>query len=329
MRSYDLIVAAFCACSVAAMPAQGTVLGFGFAISAAQSSDQPEGKGEPQPVGGGGSCTEECCNVHPTPGCSDAACEALVCAAEPLCCVFEWDLACQMAALDLCGLESPSDCCGFLGPGLVCSDPECVEVVCAADPFCCDTSWDTLCGFEAQELCGDLCCCEEETHITICHIPPGNPGNAHTITISVNALPAHLAHGDTIGECPAPVCTSECCNVHPTPGCSDPECEALVCGVEPLCCVFEWDLACQMAALDLCGLESPSDCCGFIGPGAVCSDPACVAVVCAADPFCCDTSWDTLCGFEAQELCGGLCCCDEDAAAAGVLATVAPAAQAN
>lgn len=37
--------------------------------------------------------------------------------------------------------------------------------------------------------------------ITICHIPPGNPGNLQTITISVNALEAHLAHGDHIGGC--------------------------------------------------------------------------------------------------------------------------------
>jgi hypothetical protein len=37
--------------------------------------------------------------------------------------------------------------------------------------------------------------------VTICHIPPGNPGNAHSITVSVSALPAHLAHGDAMGEC--------------------------------------------------------------------------------------------------------------------------------
>ena len=40
-----------------------------------------------------------------------------------------------------------------------------------------------------------------EEKVTICHIPPGNPDNAHTITISRSALDAHLAHGDTIGEC--------------------------------------------------------------------------------------------------------------------------------
>ena len=38
--------------------------------------------------------------------------------------------------------------------------------------------------------------------VLICHIPPGNPENAHTISVSVNAVPAHLAHGDTEGPCP-------------------------------------------------------------------------------------------------------------------------------
>lgn len=39
--------------------------------------------------------------------------------------------------------------------------------------------------------------------VTICHTPPGNPDNAHAITISVNALDAHLAHGDSVGPCDA------------------------------------------------------------------------------------------------------------------------------
>lgn len=37
--------------------------------------------------------------------------------------------------------------------------------------------------------------------ITICHIPPGNPSNAHEITISRNALLTHLLHGDRM-TCP-------------------------------------------------------------------------------------------------------------------------------
>ena len=43
----------------------------------------------------------------------------------------------------------------------------------------------------------------EDHKVTICHIPPGNPDNAKTHTIDQSALPAHLAHGDTEGACPA------------------------------------------------------------------------------------------------------------------------------
>jgi hypothetical protein len=38
--------------------------------------------------------------------------------------------------------------------------------------------------------------------VTICHVPPGNPENAKTITIDGSAWPAHQAHGDTMGACP-------------------------------------------------------------------------------------------------------------------------------
>lgn len=36
---------------------------------------------------------------------------------------------------------------------------------------------------------------------TICHIPPGNPANAHTIVVGLPAVQAHLRHGDTVGAC--------------------------------------------------------------------------------------------------------------------------------
>jgi hypothetical protein len=37
---------------------------------------------------------------------------------------------------------------------------------------------------------------------TICHIPPGNPGNAHTLCIGNPAVAPHLQHhGDYLGPC--------------------------------------------------------------------------------------------------------------------------------
>ncbi len=35
----------------------------------------------------------------------------------------------------------------------------------------------------------------------ICHVPPGNPANAHSICVGQSAVSAHLAHGDALGRC--------------------------------------------------------------------------------------------------------------------------------
>ncbi|HYO53023.1 hypothetical protein [Archangium sp.] len=41
----------------------------------------------------------------------------------------------------------------------------------------------------------------DEGKVTLCHIPPGNPARAHTITVGQPAVRAHLQHGDTLGAC--------------------------------------------------------------------------------------------------------------------------------
>lgn len=41
-----------------------------------------------------------------------------------------------------------------------------------------------------------------EKQMTICHVPPGNPGKKKTLTVGSSAWPAHQAHGDTEGACP-------------------------------------------------------------------------------------------------------------------------------
>lgn len=52
----------------------------------------------------------------------------------------------------------------------------------------------------------DLCEPGPNRKVTLCHIPPGNPGNAHTISVGVKAVRAHLRHGDVCGPCEALGC---------------------------------------------------------------------------------------------------------------------------
>lgn len=37
--------------------------------------------------------------------------------------------------------------------------------------------------------------------VQMCHVPPGNPGNTHSISVSPSAVEAHLAHGDSMVAC--------------------------------------------------------------------------------------------------------------------------------
>ena len=73
--------------------------------------------------------------------------------------------------------------------------------------------------------------------VKVCHVPPGNPSNFHTITIDDNAVQAHLAHGDLLGSCAAHcdqlcddgnACTIDACDAnehcllnHPPVNCDD------------------------------------------------------------------------------------------------------------
>jgi hypothetical protein len=47
----------------------------------------------------------------------------------------------------------------------------------------------------------DVRCGNKNDKVLVCQVPPGNPGNAHAICVSANAVPAHLALGSYLGEC--------------------------------------------------------------------------------------------------------------------------------
>jgi cytoskeletal protein RodZ len=40
-----------------------------------------------------------------------------------------------------------------------------------------------------------------EGKVIVCHVPPGNPANAHEITVGAPAVQAHIRHGDKEGSC--------------------------------------------------------------------------------------------------------------------------------
>src|SRR5262249_31296826 len=77
-----------------------------------------------------------------------------------------------------------------------------------------------------------------EARVKVCHKPPGNPANFHTISVGQSAVPAHLAHGDLLGDCSqfcsalcddGNACTIDACSadgtgcaaVHPAVNCDD------------------------------------------------------------------------------------------------------------
>ncbi len=69
------------------------------------------------------------------------------------------------------------------------------------------------CGSENAPMCNGTCPADQacmpvvgdgEDHddrVTICHLPPGNPGNARTLVVGESSVPAHLSHGDELGPC--------------------------------------------------------------------------------------------------------------------------------
>lgn len=55
---------------------------------------------------------------------------------------------------------------------------------------------------EAAVTVNGVVTCENPKKELICHIPPGNPDNAHSICVSKNAVETHQSHhGDPIGAC--------------------------------------------------------------------------------------------------------------------------------
>lgn len=232
-------------------------------------------------IGGSGVCQEpeacqtsacpgtgSCCEANDSPGCEDANCCGLVCAADTTCCDTAWDAECAGLASRLCEAKVCGDfVCPGTGPCCQdhetqgCDDEDCCNAVCKADSFCCDTRWDIMCVAAALELCPQVC-------------------------------PANKA-------CPG---EGSCCEPDTTPGCDDEDCCNLICSNDSYCCDIVWDSKCAEAAIEFCDpnvcgkliCPGEGDCCQSNGtPG--CDNSDCCDVVCVRDAFCCQVEWDLLC----------------------------------
>ena len=76
-------------------------------------------------------------------------------------------------------------------------------------------------------------------------------------------------------------------------------CVADICQIDSFCCDFVWDDACVEQVLSVCGDTMCAAACEHSpcesgGPLDATCQP-CVTFICAADPLCCSSQWDSTC----------------------------------
>ncbi len=137
---------------------------------------QPCGQG-----GGGngsGMCDHNVCDEGGPLLKTCSTCAEKVCNADSFCCDTNWDNLCVDQADQLCGnICSGGNACAHepcdTGDKLDSSCSPCVSKICADDPFCCQTSWDSACVTKANDTvsypdCANACgggCSHDECSI--------------------------------------------------------------------------------------------------------------------------------------------------------------------
>lgn len=217
--------------------------------------------------GGSGSCDHDVCTAGEPLDPSCGACAAAVCEVDSFCCNNEWDATCVNEVEEQC-----AGGCGGGGGGGNCHDQcetgvamdptcnACVSAICAADPFCCQSEWDSVCVDHVAEECDGEC---------------GGGACSHDECSQGGPL------ADGCSECVSTVCAEDafCCNTDWDATC--------VGEAETLCDVCGGGGGC---AHDECQEGGPLD--------AGCS--GCAGAVCGEDPFCCESEWDGMCVQAAQ-----------------------------
>jgi hypothetical protein len=123
---------------------------------------------------------------------------------------------CDGQADEGCSVGSCShDKCVTGGP-LLSSCNSCVGQICASDPFCCNTGWDSICVGEVRTICNSLVC------------PEAQGSCSHSLC---------TAGGVLVSGCDA----------------SQANCVSAVCAVDPWCCNNGWDSICVGEVATVCG----------------------------------------------------------------------------
>ena len=320
-----------------------------------------------------GACVADCgdplnqsCFVAANPGdpvpggCADPTCCATVCEVDPQCCTDLWDITCVAIATEICqpnspdtrvdvgdalriheyarpfgsGSGLPNDClAAHPTPG--CADGRCLELVCVADPACCETAWDDACVALAKIHCQSPCT-SPRIQEEVCNLRPeccesGLWDEACTQFATFWLLQGNAAAFDVKPRAflLSPV---------PEPSPKDPlpfqtavdRFRGLLCQIDPTYCTpggdlaffqdiqialatiavnypdcvdqflgNEWDAGCAQVAARLTRRPQPGDV--GLGPclrahgGLGCADAYCSELVCNLDPTCCSIEWDTDC----------------------------------
>ena len=162
---------------------------------------------------------------------------------------------------NVCATPPPVSSCSHSecssGTKLTSTCSACSQKVCASDPYCCNTAWDSICANEGKSMC------------TVCGAPTCTPSTCSSLGKTCGSVSNGCGGTLSCGSCAlGQTCTNNVCTTAPTspPGtCAHSQCSS--------------------------GAKLVGGC------------TSCVSSICAADSFCCASSWDSICVSEVASVC--------------------------
>ncbi len=219
-----------------------------------------------------------------------------------------------------CGSDGCGGDCGACPTGYTCSVygycncvPSCTGKVCGNDGCggsCGECSTGYQCNLSGKCVCLPQCTgkqCGPDGCGGSCGLCPVGQVCDPTGKCVAGCVPNCVSADGTIKQCGPDGCGGQCGYCPPGLTCTAAgQCQQTgpVCG----------DGQCDAYGGEYC-LTCPTDCgpctgdCCTAHDGTGCADPAVTKCVCSMDPFCCQTTWDSICASEAQQQCGAKCGC--------------------